>query len=243
MQWDDEGLVLGMRGHGESSAILEVMTRLHGRHQGLVRGGRSRAIQALLQPGNSVSVVWRARLEDHLGTFQVEAEDLRTARLLASPAALHGFMTIAAMLRVLPERDPHQALYEEAMVLTERLDDPDIAAQLFIHFERAFLAELGFGLDLSCCAGTGSVDNLIYVSPKTGRAVGAEAGEPYKERLLPLPAFLINGDRGSKPPASEIRAGFMLTGYFLKAWIFEPRTQEMPPERERFVSLVLSGRE
>lgn len=243
MQWDDEGLVLGMRSHGETSVILEVMTSHHGRHHGLVRGGRSKIMQALLQPGNSVTTIWRARLEDHLGTFQVEAEDLRTARLLASPAALHGFMTVAALLRTLPERDPHQALYQAAVVLTERLDDPDIAAQLFIHFEHAFLAELGFGLDLSCCAATGSVDNLIYVSPKTGRAVGAEAGEPYKDRLLPLPAFLINGGRGSKPSASEIRAGFMLTGYFLKTWIFEPRAQEMPTERERFVSLMLNWRE
>lgn len=243
MQWADEGLVLGGRRHGETALILEIMTRQHGRHHGLVRGGRSKTMQSLLQPGNSVTATWRARLEDHLGTFQIEAGDLRTARFLASPAAMLGFMTVAALLRMLPERDPHPGLYEAVGVLTERLDDPDIAAQLFIHFEHAFLAELGFGLDLANCAATGTNENLIYVSPKTGRAVGAISGEPYKDRLLPLPPFLINGGRETKPTASEIRAGFMLTGYFLKTWVFEPRGQEMPPERERFISLVLNGRE
>ncbi len=238
MQWSDEGLVLGSRRHGEAAMILEIMTREHGRHFGLVRGGRS-VTGALLQPGNSVHAVWRARLDDHLGTLQVEGKDMRTAQFLASPLALHGFMTIAALLRLLPERDPHPALYEAAQILIEKAADPDIAPVLFVHFECAFLAELGFGLDLSCCAATGATDDLVYVSPKTGRAVSSGPGAPYRERLLSLPAFLLKKGRSVKPRREDIRAGFDLTGHFLKNWVFDPRQQEMPRERERFITLVL----
>lgn len=241
MQWNDEGLVLGGRRHGEAALILEVMTRGFGRHHGLVHGGRSQRQQIHLQPGNTVDLTWRARLDEQLGTFQVEGKESRTARFLASAAALHGFLTLAALLRMLPERDPHPALYEAAQALTGQLDDPDLASVLFVHFERALLAELGFGLDLSCCAATGGVENLVYVSPKTGRAASAGAGAPYHDRLLPLPSFLLNGWRGAKPPDSDIRAGFTLTGHFLQRWIFDPRGLEMPPERQRFISLVLTG--
>lgn len=241
LQWNDEGLVLGGRRHGEAATVLEIMTHEHGRHFGLVHGGRQKGMQAVLQPGNSVQVTWRARLDDHLGTFQVEGRDMRTARFLVSSAALHGFMTIAALLRALPERDPHPSLYHAVNALIEQLDDEDIAPVLFVHFERVFLSALGFGLDLSCCAATGAMENLIYVSPKTGRAVGAGPGEPYRDRLLALPQFLLNGGRNVKPSDADILAGFALTGHFLKNWVFEPRMREMPPERQRFISLVLKG--
>jgi DNA repair protein RecO (recombination protein O) len=204
MQWSDEGLVLGLRKHGESGVILELMTRAHGRHLGLVHGGRSHRLRPILQAGNSVHASWRARLDEHLGIYTVEADVLRAARFMGSPLALYGLGTMAALLRLLPERDPHRALYESAMVVAEHLDEPAVAPALFVRFELAVLAELGFGLDLASCAATGRDSDLIYVSPKSGRAVSAEAGEPYRAKLLSLPGFL-RGDPVD-PSGARVRA-------------------------------------
>jgi DNA repair protein RecO (recombination protein O) len=241
MQWTDEGIVVGVRKHGESSVILELMTREHGRHLGLVHGGRSKTLQPVLQPGNSVQATWRARLDEHLGTYQVEGLGLRAAHLMGSPLALYGLATLAHLLRYLPERDPHQALYETLEVLVEHLDDPDLAPALFVRFELAILAEFGFGLDLSSCAATGSPNDLTYVSPKSGRAVSSAAGEPYKDRLLKLPGFLIGQSKANRPREEEIRDGFALTDFFLHQNVFEPRGQAAPAERARFVALATAG--
>jgi DNA repair protein RecO (recombination protein O) len=238
MQWSDEGIVLGARKHGESSVILEMMTREHGRHLGLVHGGRSKTLQPVLQPGNSVHAVWRARLDEHLGTFQVEAGESRAARFITSPLALYGLATLASLLRMLPERDPHPALYETIEVLVDHLDDTHLAPALFVRFEVAILAELGYGLDLSRCAATSQTHDLAYVSPKTGRAVSAAAGEPYKDRLLKLPGFLIGQSRSNRPAEVEVREGFALTDYFLRQHVFEPRGITPPEERARFVALA-----
>jgi DNA repair protein RecO (recombination protein O) len=236
MHWSDEALVLGARRHGESSLILELLTGGHGRHLGLVHGGRSKRLQPILQPGNSVHATWRARLDEHLGTFTVEGGELRSARFIGSPLALYGVTAMAALLRLLPERDPHPRLYDTALVLVEHLGEPDIAPALFVRFEVAVLAELGFGLDLASCAATGGERDLVYVSPKSGRAVSADAGEPYRERLLSLPAFL-RGDTIADPPSrNEIKAGFALTEHFLRARVFEPRGLPLPEERGRFVA-------
>ncbi len=238
MQWSDEGIVLGARKHGESSVILEVMTREHGRHLGLVHGGRSRNRQPLLQPGNSIHAVWRARLDEQLGTFQVEPGQSRAARFIASPMALYGLATLANLLRMLPERDPHPALYETLEVLVDNLDDPDLAPALFVRFEVAILAELGYGLDLARCAATNQTHDLAYVSPKTGRAVSVGAGEPYRDRLLPLPGFLVGQGRTNRPAEADVAAGFALTDFFLRQHVFEPRGIAPPEERARFVALA-----
>ncbi len=239
MQWSDDALVLGARKHGESSVILELMTRAHGRHLGLVHGGRSKRLQPILQPGNSVHATWRARLDEHLGIYTVEAGELRSARFIDSPLALYGLGAMAALLRLLPERDPHPALYDTAAVLVEHLHEPDLAPALFVRFEVAVLAEFGFGLDLASCAATGQERDLVYVSPKSGRAVSAGAGEPYKDRLLSLPGFLRGGAIVDPPGPDEIRAGFALTEYFLRLRVFEPRGLEVPEERARFVAAAL----
>jgi DNA repair protein RecO (recombination protein O) len=238
MHWTDDGLVLGVRKHGESSVILELMTRAQGRHLGLVHGGRSKRLQPFLQPGNTVHATWRARLDEHLGTFAVEGSELRSARFIGSPLALYGLAAMAALLRLLPERDPHPALYDTTMVLVEHLNEPDLAPVLFVRFEVAVLAEFGFGLDLAACAATGRQNDLAYVSPKSGRAVSAGAGEPYKDRLLSLPAFL-RGEAVVDPPSpGEIRAGFTLTEFFLRERVFAPRGLDLPEERARFVALA-----
>ena len=234
MDWRDEAIVLGARRHGETSVVLEAMTRAHGRHLGLVHGGRSKTLAASIQAGNLVELTWRARLDDHLGTFTVEARALNAARFLASPQALYGLATLAAHLRLLPERDPHPALFDTVLVLVDHLDDPDLAGPLFVRFEVALLAELGFGLDLSECAATGARTDLVYVSPRTGRAVCAEAGEPWRDRLLPLPAFLrAEGERGVAP--GDVSAGFRLTEHFLRAHLHR---DALPPERARFVAAL-----
>src|SRR6188472_969240 len=183
MEWRDEGIILGTRKHGETSAILEVMTRAHGRHLGMVRGGRSRKQQPVLQAGNRVDLVWRARLDEHLGTFQAEPIELNAARLFDSAAAVFGLQTIAGHLRLMPERDSHPALYETLALLIRHLDQPLLAGELVARFELMVLEELGFGLDLSECAATGVRTDLVYVSPKSGRAVSREAGAPWREKM------------------------------------------------------------
>lgn len=238
MEWTDEGTIIGVRQHGEASVILEVMTALHGRHLGLVRGGRSSKSQAALQPGNAVSVTWRARLDEHLGEYRVELLTSHAARLIEAPVALYGLATIAALLRLLPERDPHPALHEGLSVLVQHLDELRLAPALIVRFEIAMLAELGFGLDLTRCAVTGSPDDLSHVSPKSGKAVSRREAQPYADRLLALPAFLSQGQGARAPSAADILAGFALTGYFLRRHLYEPRGLAEPPERARLVELA-----
>ncbi len=194
MEWRDEGIILGVRRHGETSAILEVMTRAHGRHLGLVRGGRSRKQQPVLQPGNRVDLLWRARLDEHLGVFQAEPLAMHAARLMGSAAGVFGLQTLAAHLRLLPERDPHAGLFETLAIILDHLDDAEVAAELIVRFELLVLEELGFGLDLTECAATGARQELVYVSPKSGRAVSRAAGQPWQDKMLALPAFLRRAD-------------------------------------------------
>src|SRR6516162_5227918 len=190
MQWSDEGIVLGARRHGEANAILELMTRQHGRHLGLVYGGAGRRLRPILQTGNRVTAAWRARLDEHLGTYTVEGLELPAASFLAVSHAVYGITHLGALCRLLPERDPHPSIHEALLELLARLLDPRCAGPDFVRFELQLLAELGFGLDLGSCAATAATTELIYVSPKSGRAVSRAAGEPWKDQLLPLPAFL-----------------------------------------------------
>ena len=240
MQWQDEGIVLGVKRHGESSVIAEMMTRDHGRHLGLVRGGRSRRMQPVLQPGNGVSVTWRARLDQHLGNFQIEPLELRAARLMETATAVYGVQAMGALLRLLPERDPHPHLYEALGIILAHLHEPHDAGELFVRFEIAVLDDLGFGLDLTRCAATGSTDELSYVSPKTGRAVSGEAGAPWQDRLLALPPFLTDGNRQASDRDSLCEA-FDLTGYFLMRHVYKPRGIDMPEARSGFIQAALKA--
>src|SRR5271163_659845 len=197
MEWTDDGIVLGVRRHGATSAIVELLTREHGRHLGLVRGGSASRMRPLLQPGNSVRGVWRARVDEHLGTYAIEGTRLRAARLLASSHAVYGVTHLAALARLLPERDPHEEIYQMLERTLEDFDEAGEAAVHLVRFELAMLAELGFGLDLENCAATGETTDLVYVSPKSGGAVSRAAGEPWRDRLLRLPPFLREGGGGS----------------------------------------------
>lgn len=235
MEWRDEGIVLGLRRHGESAAIVEAMTRAHGRHLGLVHGGRSRKQRPMLQPGNRLDLIWRARLDEQLGTYQAEAVELNAARLMESAVAVYALQTLAAHLRLLPERDPHPALYEALNVVLGHLDEPLAAGELALRFELLLLDELGFGLDLSTCASTGVREDLAYVSPKSGRAVSREAGEAWKDRLVALPPFLADG---GPVDGQAIEEGFRLTGFFLARHVYEQRGLAEPESRAALIAAV-----
>jgi DNA repair protein RecO (recombination protein O) len=243
MEWTDEGIVLGVRRHGEASAIVELMTREHGRHLGLVRGAVSARMRPWLQPGNSVRAVWRARLDEHLGTYAIEGTRLRAASLLAASHAVYGVTHLASLARLLPERDPHQDIYE---MLERTLDDFDDAGEAAVHlvrFELAMLTELGFGLDLANCAATGETDELIYVSPKSGAAISRTAGEPWRDRLLPLPGFLReDAESGGGFSDQDLLDGFRLTGLFLLRHVLEPRGQHHSDARDGFIGAVARQR-
>ncbi|MEM8877787.1 MAG: DNA repair protein RecO [Pseudomonadota bacterium] len=240
MEWRDRGVILATRKHGETSVIVEAFTENHGRHLGLIRGGRSRRMAATLQPGNQVDVVWRARLEDHLGAFTLESTRDRAAHLLDDRFALDGFLTLAAHVRLLPERDPHSDLFDQFETVLAVLGTEE-SGPMMACFEHDLLAELGFGLDLSECAATGLTDDLRFVSPKSGRAVSERAAAPYEAKLLPLPQFLVDHvtgliAEGQLPASDELAESFRLTGYFLDRHVWQPRRLAPPAERLRFVS-------
>ncbi len=235
MDWSDEGMVIAARRHGESAAVVTLLTRGHGRHLGLARGGSGRRGRGLYQPGNVVAATWRARLAEHLGTWSCEPVQAGAAALLDRAGGLSALAAACALVdAALPEREPHATLYEATVALVGALAEPDWA-ESYVRWELGLLAELGFGLDLASCAATGANDGLAYVSPRTGRAVSAAAGEPWRDRLLALPAFLTAGGR---PGPGDVAAGLDLTGFFLARCIFAPDGRELPPARTRFVDAI-----
>lgn len=237
MEWTDEAIVLSVRPHGETAAVAEVLTRSHGRHLGLVHGGRSRKLRPVLQIGNHVDATWKARLSDQLGHITVDLRRGYAAAAMDDQMALSGLSSLCTLARLLPERDPHPGLYEITLFVLGFLDDPGVWPALYVRWELALLEDLGFGLDLTCCAATGGNDQLIYVSPRSGRAVSASAGEPYKDRLLRLPGFLVSGRHNAVLPG-DVDDGLALTGRFLEDRIFIPHGDEMPEVRRRLAELV-----
>lgn len=238
MQWSGEGLIIGVRRHGESSVIAEVMVEGRGRHLGLIRGGRSSKLAATLQAGNLVQLTWRARLEEHLGTFSIELTEGRAADLIADRTRLYASQLLCDHLRLLPERDPHDRLLGMAVQALEgERSNPSLGAAL-ARFELTLLDELGFGLDLESCAATGATDDLTHVSPKSGRAVSKAAAEPYLPRLLELPAFLVDG--GDASPR-DLAAAFRLTGHFLDMHVWSARQVDPPSTRDALVAIFATA--
>jgi DNA repair protein RecO (recombination protein O) len=237
MEWSDEGIILSVRPHGETGAVLELFTRRNGRHLGLVHGGRSRKLRPILQIGTHVEASWKARIADNLGHFALELRKSYAALVLDEPAALAALTSIAALARLLPERDPHPNLFEVTLFVLGYLDEREVWPALLVRWELALLEELGFGLDLTSCAATGATTDLSYVSPKSGRAVSSAAGEPYKERLLALPHFLL-GRAPDGVTAADVAAGLALTEHFLLARVLRPRDLAMPEARNRLLSYL-----
>ena len=213
MEWRDEGILLTVRRHGESSAIIDVFTPGHGRHAGVVKGGSGRKIAPILQPGAQLDVTWRARLEDHMGSYSVEPIRSRAALVMDSRMALAGLNAVTALLSFcLPEREVHLAFYKQSQNLLDLLGQDEIWPLAYLRWELRLLEEMGYGLDLDSCAVTGAQDGLVYVSPKTGRAVSAKGAGEWAYRLLPLPPVLRGqGDANN----AEIKTALGTTGYFL----------------------------
>lgn len=243
MEWSDHGIVVGVRRHGETAVILDVLTSRHGRHNGYVHGGRSRQLRACLQPGNGVDVVWRSRVEDQLGHFTVEPRRQRAARVMASAEALHAVGHLCGLARLLAERETHPSLHDALDALLEEIDHPGLVPPGVARFELGLLTELGFGLDLGRCAVTGRVDDLVYVSPRSARAVSRAAGEPYRDRLLPLPAFLRDAaTSGEAPEVGDVLAAFRTLGHFLERSVFAPRGLTLPEPRAAYLAALARRR-
>lgn len=239
ISWQDEGAVLRVRPHGETSAIVEVFTIAHGRHAGVVRGGISRKIAPILQPGSQVAVTWKARLDDHMGSFTVEPLRSRAALAMGDRLALSGLNAVCGLLAVvLPEREAHPPLYDRTIQLLDLLGQSEIWPLAYLRWEQALLEELGFGLDLSACAVRGVNEDLAFVSPKSGRAVSREAAGDWADRLLPLPPVLAGkGDAG----AADIVTALGTTGYFIERRLLRSLGQvPMPAARARLLSAILS---
>jgi DNA repair protein RecO (recombination protein O) len=240
MEWTDDALVLSLRPHGESTAILEALTNSHGRHLGLVRGGGASKGRAMLQPGNRVRLTWRARLPENLGVYTAELARARAGDMFEDRAALAGLNALAAVTgAVLPEREPHAAAYLSADALLDAIAGHGLRewGPLYVRWEAGLLDELGYGLDLARCAATGTVDDLIYVSPRTGRAVSRAAGAPYAERMLALPAFLL-GRQAGDASAADLIAGLNLTAHFLEQSVLIPHGKSLPEARIRLADLA-----
>ena len=241
MEWSDDAIVLSVRPHGESGAILEVLTRGHGRHLGLVRGGASRTRKPVLQPGNGVRLAWRARLSEHLGSFTAELDRARAGSLMESREALIGLNAFAAVAgATLPERAPYyDPVFEASNILLDAMLEDGLAhwGALYVRWEAGLLESLGFGLDLSQCAATGSQEDLRYVSPRSGRAVSREAGAPFAAKLFKLPAFLL-GSQNADVGAADIVAGLLLTGHFLHERVLRPHGKDLPSARLRLDALA-----
>lgn len=230
MEFEDDAFVLSARAHGEAGAIVELLTARNGKYATHVAGGASRKMKPFLQAGARVAVRYRARMSEQLGSATLEPVGEGPSALFDDPLALAGVAAAAAVAAsALPEREPHPGAFLAFEALTGAFSHPDIWPAVFVRFEAGLLAELGFGLDLSKCAATGSTDDLVYVSPKSGRAVSRAAGEPYHDRLLPLPPFLLSAQGRLGP--GDIGAGLALTAHFLEAFIFGPMNRPLPPAR------------
>lgn len=242
MEWSDNAIVLSSRPHGETSAIITVLTAEHGRHAGLVRGGAGRKLRGTLQSGNEVAATWRARLEEHLGTMSLELTRARAATLLDNGARLAGLTAACAMSdAAMPEREPHRAVYDGLLIVLDALADAEETwPAVYVRWELGLLQELGYGLDLSRCAANGTSDDLAYVSPRTGRAVSRQAAGQWRDRLLPLPAFLL-GAQGGAINVEDLRDGLRLTGYFLEHTVLRPQNRKEPQARTRLVELFSSA--
>lgn len=242
MEWSDSAIVLSSRPHGENGVILELLTREHGRHLGLVRGGTSRRMRPTLQPGNTLDAHWRGRLAEHLGSYSAELSQARAGALMDGRASLVGLNAFSAVCAAaLPERQPYAPVFVVGEILLDAMVSSDARhwLALYARWEAGLLEALGFGLDLSECAATGATDELVYVSPRSGRAVSRAGAGIYADRLFRLPGFMAGQGRNpdSDPDAAEIAAALALTGHFLQQRVLEPHGQKMPQARLRLDAL------
>jgi DNA repair protein RecO (recombination protein O) len=239
MRWSDDAIVLSTRRHGESGLLVHLLTQEHGRHAGLVRGGQRPKQRGAYQLGNRLLAMWSARLAEHLGTVQAELAHGYAAPLIDAPARLACLASATALTdAALPEREPHPRLFAGLTAVLDALEADAGWMPAYALWELELLAELGFGLDLARCAATGSSADLAYVSPNSGGAVSAEAGAPYRDRLLRLPPFLRPPGQDAPPTLADIEDALAITGFFLDRRVFAPHRHGLPPARSRFVDML-----
>lgn len=230
MDFHEDAFVLSARAHGDTGVVVDLLSETHGRRAAYVAGGASRKMKSFMQAGARVQVDYRARTSDHLGSARLEAVGEGPSGLFDDPLALTGLSAAAAVVQgALPEREPHPGAFLAFEALMTAFQAPDVWPAIFVRFEMGLLEDLGFGLDLTRCASTGAVDDLVYVSPRTGRAVSRDAGQPYADRLLHLPPFLLGAQAELR--SGDVGAGFDLTGHFLEAFVFNPQNRPLPPAR------------
>ena len=235
MDFTDDAFVLSARAHGDTGVVVELLTEKHGRRAAYVAGGASRKMKPFLQPGARVVVDYRARSSEHLGSARLEPVGEGPSALFDDPLALTGLAAAAAVVQgALPEREPHPGVFHALEALVSAFALPHVWPAIFVRFEAGLLDDLGFGLDLSCCAVAGTMDDLVWVSPRTGRAVSREAGAPYADKLLALPPFMLGSQAGLG--AGDVKAGLALTGHFLEQFVFHPQNRPLPEARDWMVS-------
>ena len=242
MEWHDVGVILSTKKYGEYDAILDVLTREHGRHSGIVKGGLGRRQRGNIQVGNEVNVTWRGRLETHLGTYAVELRNARSVAFLYNPAKLAALSSSCSILSVaIAENEAHEVLLDGLLAF---LDTMEVAEDeiiewgpLLIKWELGLLTELGFGLDFEACAATGVTHDLVYVSPKSGRAVSRDAGTPYKDKMLKLPQFLLKGGNGAT--MEDVINGLNLTAFFMERHMLAPFGKKLPQARTMLMDHIL----
>jgi len=239
MHWTDTSIILSARKHGENSAIARIFARHHGVYSGIIRGIHSKTMRGVLQPGNIVTATWQARLSEHLGTFKTELLEANAAMIMQDSGRLSALTSACTIIEsALPERHPYPRLHKVFQSFLATLKDSEHWQETYIWLEMEILAEAGFGLDLTSCAATGKTEELIYVSPKSGRAVSREAGEPYHDKLLPLPAFLKGEHIRNRLETREVLDGLQLTGYFLDHWLLAPHNRKLPAARQRLAETL-----
>ncbi len=237
MDFTDDGIVLSARAHGETAAVAEIFTPHHGKWAGLVYGGQGRTMRPILQPGNGVKAIWKGRLDESLGFFTLELTQARAGALMQDRLSLAGLTAACAVAAAtLPEREAHGRAWHTMRILLDHLGDIEIWPALMARWELGLLAELGFGLTLDRCAATGASENLVYVSPKSASAVSAEAGEPYKDRMLPLPAFLR--DSAAEASLADALDGLKTTAHFIETRVLHAANQDLPESRRRVAELL-----
>lgn len=242
MKWEDQGVLIDLKVHGEKNSVIRVLTENHGLCAGLVRGGQTKQYRSSLQPGAQLNVDWFARLPEHLGTFRVDVKKGRSMLFMGEKLNLYAFNSVCSMILLfLPDREPERELYFKTIDVIEEIDRGTLWLKNYVEWEILFLQEIGFGLQLSRCAVTGSEKNLSHVSPKSGMAVCEKIAEPWKEKLLRLPEFLISSDKYSQIKVSDALDGLALSGHFLKNWVLpELNIRSLPTARTAFIDELVS---
>ena len=237
MNFEDIGIVMSVRRHGESAGILELITKSHGRHLGLVRGYQSKSNKSILQPGSTINFNWRSRLSEHLGVFTFELHTSRSLNLMKNKFAIFILQNLISHLRLLPERENITEIYNQTEAVLDQSHENFELVKSFILWELMYLKEIGYGIDISECAVTKSKDNLKYVSPKSGRAVTQEIGLPYKDKLLEIPEFIYDAKYTDR---DDLLKGLLLTEFFLKRDVYKPLQLKVTSFRASLYKLINS---